>query len=265
MSEQLPQNPEIKQDPVGKPLIAANLGGIGEQIKACFAPLGLQRETGMGSWKFSGKVNGRTVKITIATRSRSQYITGSIRYRKFVGLWMDISISTPVMSRLTVSQPPGWIRGFVRFLQRLQGSTPVTNLGEAYTPFAVYAYDHPWAAQFLGQTAVQQQLIALLQNPNLPHGSAISLSPGLWKWTTPAQPSSFTPEAAQSWLNQLAAIAALSEQTLPMTAVQPNWIERQNPTLVATIVALAFVFGIPLLLFTCCMLPALLLILLNTN
>jgi hypothetical protein len=102
-----------------------------------------------------------------------------------------------------------------------------------------------------------------MQNPDLPPGAAVFLAPGKWQWTTPALPSSFTPEAGQSWLAQMAGLAVRAERTPPPTAVAPNWLERQNPTTVAFLIAIIFLFGTLFVLFACCMLPALTLILLN--
>ncbi len=257
-----------KSDPdssLGKPLITANLAGMGGQIAACFEPLGLQRESRMGSWKFNGEVNGRTVEVTVAVRTRNRYLSSSISYRKFTGLWMSVSVSTPVMSRLTVGQPGGLGRRVASFTQRLYGSKPVTNVPNLFENLFASAHDPVWAEAFLANLAVQKHLMALMQSPDLPTGAAVILGPGKWQWSTPALPGDFTPEAAQRWIGSLASLAALSEQSPPMTAVQPNWLERQNSTVVSYVIAIAFLFGIPLMLFACCMVPALLLILLNSN
>ena len=76
-------------------------------------------------------------------------------------------------------------------------------------------------------------------------------------------PSDFTPEAAQQWVYALGHLAALAEQSPPLTAVQPSWLEKQNPTVAAFLIASIFLFGIPFLLFACCMVPALIVIFIN--
>lgn len=245
---------------VGKPLAAANLREMGVQIDNCFLPLGLQKESGIGIGKYTGELNGRSVTITIAMRTRSRYVGGTVRYRKFTGLWLDASVSTPIMSRLMLGQPTGAGRRFAEFVQRLYGNKPVVHLAPNYESFMVYAHDPSWAEIFLGDTAVQTQLITLMQNPNLPSGAAVFLSPGSWKWSTPAMPESFTPEAAEVWLQQLVGLAARAEQNPPDTAVQPNWLERQSSTVRAVALAGLLLFGIPSLLFLCCILPILALI-----
>jgi hypothetical protein len=250
---------------LGKPLFAAKLGDIGQLLDRCFLPLGLQQVAGVGTRQYSGEVNGRTINITIAARTRTQYLIGSIRYRKFTGLWLDMSVSTPLMSRLMLGQPSGWGRKVTEWMQRLYGNKPVTNLASTYEQFTVFAHEPAWAERFLADTAVQTHLSTLMQNPDLPPGAAVFLSPGSWKWTTPAQPSSFTPEAVQTWLAQLTIIAKRSEQNPPGTAVQPSWLERQNATVRAFILAAAFLLGIPFLMFMCCVLPALTLILINAR
>ena len=104
---------------VGKPLIVAGLGDVRDQLDRCFLRLGLELDPIFAGRKYVGEVNGRSTTITIAMRTRNKYVTGSISYRKFTGLWMDISVETPVMSRLMLGQPRGLARRVVRFMQRL--------------------------------------------------------------------------------------------------------------------------------------------------
>ncbi len=76
-------------------------------------------------------------------------------------------------------------------------------------------------------------------------------------------PSDFTPEAAQQWVYALGHLAAQVEQSPPLTAVPPSWLERQNPTTAAFLIAGVLLFGIPFFLFVCCMVPAFALILIT--
>ena len=250
---------------VSKPLIVAGLGDVRDQLDRCFLPLGLELDSMFAGRKYVGEVNGRSSTITIAARTRNQYIGSSIRYRKFTGLWMDISVETPVMSRLMLAQPRGWARRFSAFVQRLRGNRPIETVPNLVENIIAFAHDPAWGETFLADTAVQSHLILLMNHPTLPPGAATFLSPGKWQWTTPAMPSDFTPEAARQWVNALGHLAAAAEKTPPMTAVQPSWLERQNPKTSAFVVAIAFLFGIPFLLFMCCMLPALILVFLNAR
>ncbi len=256
---------------VGKPLIVAGLGDVRDQMDRCFLPLGLALDSMFAGRQYVGEINGRSFTISIATRTRNQYITGEIRYRKFTGLWLDISVTTPVMSRLMLGQPKGIARRFSTFVQRMRGSKPIETVPNLVENIIAFAHDPAWGETFLADTAVQSHLIQLMNNATLPPGAAVFLSPGRsgssgkWQWTTPAMPGDFTPEAAQQWISSLAHLAALAEQSPPMTVVQPSWLERQNPTTMAFVMAAAFLFGIPFLLFMCCMLPALMLFLLNAR
>jgi len=259
---------------VGKPLILAGLGDVGAQLDRCFLPLGLVLESGFSSRKYIGEIYGRFITVTIAPRTHNQYIIGQIRYRKFAGLWMDISVTTPVMTRLMLGQPQGMARRFVDFVQRWRGNQPVPHLPAAYDGLVAFAHDPAWGGSFLLNTAVQNHLTTLLHDPDLPPGAAIHLSPGSpanlgspgkWMWTTPALPNDFTPESAQRWVTSLGHLAALAEQEPPPTAVQPTWLERQNPGTTAFLLTAVLLFGIPFLLFACCMVPAFILIFLSGN
>ena len=250
---------------VGKPLIVAGLGDVRDQLDRCFLPLGLELDAMFAGRKYVGEIYGRSTTITIALRTRNKYVTSDISYRKFTGLWMDISVETPVMSRLMMAQPRGWARRFSAFVQRWRGQRPVENAPNLVENFIAFAHDPAWGETFLMDTAVQSHLILLMNHPTLPPGAATFLSPGKWQWTTPAMPSDFTPEEARQWVNALGHLAAAAEKTPPMTAVQPSWLERQNPKTSAFVVAIAFLFGIPFLLFMCCMLPALMLVFLNAR
>ena len=126
---------------LGKPLIAANLGGIGEQLDRCFLPLGLQPESMFGGWKYVGEINCRTFEISIATRTRNRYVSGEISYRKFAGLWLGASVTTPVMSRLMLGQPRGLARRFVGFMQRVWGNRPVERVPNLVENFIAFAHD----------------------------------------------------------------------------------------------------------------------------
>ena len=257
---------------VGRSLILAGLGDVGAQLDRCFLPLGLVLESGFSSRKYVGAVNGRFITVTIAPRTHNQYITGEIRYRKFAGLWMDISVTTPVMTRLMLGQPKGMARRFVAFVQQWRGNKPVPHLPAAYDELVAFAHDPAWGETFLRDTAVQNYLTTLLHDPNLPPGAAIHLSPGSpthlgspgrWMWTTPALPDDFTPESAERWVTSLGHLAALAEQSPLLTAVPPTWLERQNPGTTAFLLTAVLLFGIPFLLFTCCMVPAFILIFLS--
>ena len=248
---------------VGQPLILAGLGDVRDQLDRCFLPLGLAQDSMFAGRKYVGEINGRSITVTIAMRTRNKYITSDISYRKFTGLWMDISVATPVMSRLMLAQPKGFARRFSAFVQGLRGQKPVEHAPNLVENFMAFAHDPAWGEMFLANTAVQSHLILLMNHPTLPPGAAVYLTPGKWMWTTPAMPSDFTPEAAQQWIQATGHLAALAEQTPPMTAVQPSWLERQNPTVSAFLIASVFLFGIPLLLFACCLLPALLLLFIN--
>ena len=252
---------------VGKPLIVAGLGDVRDQLDRCFLPLGLELDDMFAGRKYVGEIYGRSTTITIALRTRNKYVTSDISYRKFTGLWLDISVETPVMSRMMMAQPRGWARRFSAFVQRWRGQRPVENAPNLVENFIAFAHDSAWGEMFLADTAVQSHLILLMNHPTLPPGAAVYLSPtglgtpGKWMWTTPAMPSDFTPEAAQQWVYALGHLAAAAEQSPPMTAVQPSWLERQNPTVAAFLIAAVFLFGIPALLFMCCMLPALIVVL----
>ncbi|WP_420629118.1 hypothetical protein [Candidatus Leptofilum sp.] len=260
---------------VGKPLIVAGLGDVGAQLDRCFLPLGLQPGSLFGGRKYFGEINGRSYEISIATRTRNRYVTGSISYRKFTGLWLSISVTTPVMSRLMLGQPRGLARRFVGFMQRFWGNRPVENVPTLVENFIAFAHDPAWLEDFLADTAVQSHLILLMNNPTLPPGAAVSFSPGKlnsldseayvgrWQWSTPAMPNDFTPEAARQWVSALAHLAALAEKSPPGTAVQPTWLEKQNPRTAAFLMVSIFLFGIPLLLAACCILPALILIIIS--
>lgn len=250
---------------VGKPLFVAGLGDVRDQLDRCFLPLGLELDPMFAGRKYVGEVNGRTVTITIALRTRNKYITSDISYRKFTGLWLDISATTPVMSRFMAAQPRGWARRFAAYVQRWRGQQPVENAPNLVENFMAFAHDPAWGEMFLADTAVQSHIILLMNHPTLPPGAAVYLTPGKWMWTTPAMPSDFTPEAAQQWVYALGHLAAAAEQSPPMTAVSPSFLERQNPTVSAFIIASLFLFGIPSLLCVCCTLPALLLVLLNAR
>jgi hypothetical protein len=256
---------------VGKPLIVAGLGDVRDQLDRCFVPLGLTWVSVFAGRKYVGEVNGRSCTITIAMRTRNKYITSDISYRKFTGLWLDISVETPVMSRMMMAQPRGWARRLSAFVQRRRGQSVVENVPNLVENFMAFAHDPAWGEMFLADTAVQSHLILLMNHPTLPPGAAVYLSPtgsgtpGKWMWTTPAMPSDFTPEAAQQWVDAIGHLAALAEKSPPMTAVQPSWLERQNPTVSAFLIAAVFLFGIPFLLFACCALPAFLLVLLNAQ
>lgn len=246
---------------VGKPLIVAGLGDVRDQLDRCFLPMGLKLDSMFAGRKYMGEVNGRSTTITIALRTRNQYITDDISYRKFTGLWMDISVATPVMSRLMMAQPRGWARRFSAFVQRLRGQRPVENAPNLVENFMAAAHDPAWGEMFLADSAVQSHLILLMNHPTLPPGAAVYLTPGKWMWTTPAMPTDFTPEAARQWVYALGHLAAAAEQAPPLTAVPPSWLERQNPRTVGFLVAAVLLFGIPFLMFVCCMVPAFILIL----
>lgn len=246
---------------LGKPLIVAGLGDISAQLDRCFVPLGLQPESGFAVRKYLGEINGRSLTVTIALRSRNQYVGSSISYRKFTGLWMDISAATPVMSRLMLGQPKGMARRFVQYIQQLRGNKPVPHLSPEYDALVAFAHEPAWGERLLANTAVQSHITSLLHDPDLPPGAAVHLSPGKWLWTTPARPNDFTPESAQRWAYSLGHLAAYAEQTPPMTAVQPSWLEQQSPRTTGFLLAAVLLFGIPFLLFVCCMIPAFALIL----
>ncbi len=135
---------------LGKPLIVAGLGDISAQLDRCFVPLGLQPESGLASRKYVGAINGRFFTLTIAIRSRNQYVGGVFRYRKFTGLWLDISASTPVMSRLMVGQPKGFARSFVQYIQQMRGNKPVPHLPAAYAALVAFAREPAWGETFWG-------------------------------------------------------------------------------------------------------------------
>lgn len=254
---------------LGKPLIGAGLGNISAQLDSCFVPLGLQPESGFAVRKYVGEINGRSIAVTIAVRSRNQYVGSRISYRKFTGLWMDISAETPVMSRLMLGQPKGMARRFVQYVQQLRGNKPVPQLPAAYAALVAFAREPAWGETFLADTAVQNHITTLMHDPDLPPGAAVHLSPsgldspGKWIWTTPAMPNDFTPESAQRWVYSLAHLAAHAEQAPPMTAVQPSWLEQQSPRTTGFLVAAVLLFGVPFLLFLCCMVPAFMLIILT--
>lgn len=139
---------------VGKPLIVAGLGDISAQLDSCFVPLGLQPEAGFASRKYVGEINGRSITVTIAVRSRNRYVGSSVRYRQFTGLWMDISAATPVMTRLMLGQPKGFARRFVQYVQQLRDNKPVPHLPAAYDALVAFAREPAWGATFLADTAV---------------------------------------------------------------------------------------------------------------
>lgn len=256
---------------LGKPLIVAGLGDISAQIDRCFVPLGLRPESAYASRKYVGVVNGRSITITVALRSRNRYAGGVVRYRQFTGLWMDISAATPVMSRLTVGQPKGFARSFLQFIQQLRGNKPVSHLPAGYDDLAVFAREPAWGEMLLADTAVQNRITSLMHDPNLPPGAAIHLSPsgsdspGKWLWTTPARPDDFTPESAQRWVYHLCHLAVQAEASPPLTAVQPTWLEQQNPRTAGFLLAAVLLFGIPFLMFVCCLVPALIFAFANAN
>jgi hypothetical protein len=64
-------------------------------------------------------------------------------------------------------------------------------------------------------------------------------------------------------VTSLGHLAALAEQSPPLTAVPPTWLERQNPRTTGFLLAAVLLFGIPFLLFTCCIVPAFILIFLS--
>jgi hypothetical protein len=247
---------------IGKALIFAGLKEMATHLDTCFLPLGFEQTKGPGTRKYVGEYNGRSLTVTFAVRTRTRYITSDISYRRYTGTVMDFEQTTGIMSRLSVVKSKGALRGVSKFVQGLYKNKPVTDLPAPYDSFAVWAHDPDWGRHLLSDADV----ITALQNSVLAADgatSAIILSPGKWQQTRSVVPAALSADVVAEWLEAFTAVATLAEKNPPMQEVAPTWLERQNTTTAAFIVAAGFLFGIPFLLFVCCMLPALLIIFLG--
>ena len=256
--------PEFQQDDnIGKPLIRANLGSLRNQMDACFLPMGFTSESGLGTLKYVGEVNGRLVTFTFAVRTRNKYVTGNISYRRYQGVVMDITINTSVQTRLAILPKPRMLASAADFIHKLQNKKPVSGLSEAYAPFRVWADDPDWTLSYLERQDVQDAFRSILLAPEQTKTGGFMIGPGILRSTMSVVPDGITQEAAQRWLDQLVELTAVIEKNPPPTEVTPTWLERQKPQTAAFIIAIGLLFGIPALLFACCMLPVLILIVMN--
>ncbi|KAA3663685.1 MAG: hypothetical protein DWQ04_09575 [Chloroflexi bacterium] len=106
----------------------------------------------MGTVKYVGEVNGRSITVNFAIRTRNRYVTANISYRNYQGLVMDITAKTSVQTRLAVLPQPRMLAGLGNFIHKLQKKMPVLDLGEAYAPFRAWADDADWALSYLGSS-----------------------------------------------------------------------------------------------------------------
>ncbi|MCA9928926.1 MAG: hypothetical protein KC419_10630 [Anaerolineales bacterium] len=242
---------------IGKPLIRAGLGSLRGRLDACFVPLGFKPESGVGTLKYVGEVNGRSIAATFAVHTRNQYVTGNIRYRKYQGLVMDLTADTSVQTRLAVLPKPRMLEGALNFLHSLQKRKPVTEMDAAYEPFRAWADDPDWTRNYLSSRDVRDSLTAILFAPELTKTGSFMMGPGTLRCTLGVVPNVLTSEAVLIWINRLVQIAVQTEKNPPPTEVTPTWLERQNSTTAAFVIVAAFLFGIPLLMFVCCALPVL--------
>lgn len=266
MSDEFEQRPQDER--VGKALVRANLGGLRPQLDAAFAPLGFMAEKGMGSIKYTGEVNGqsgntRTVTATVAMRTRRKYVTDDISYRRYAGLVMDLTTDLTIPTRLNVAPKPKTAVWLARRLHGLYGRQPVPDLEIVYDDFQAWATDPDWAYGFLSDSEMRTLLRTLLNGPVLTQPGTLVLGPVRLTATLSIAPAELTQKRLAHMLTALVETADLAAKNPPLETASPNWLERQNPRTAAFIVAFGFLLGIPALLFACCMLPALLLLILN--
>ena len=251
-----------KDEKIGKPLFAAGLKEVGQLLDACFLPLGFEQTKGVGTRQYVKEDNGRFLTAIFAVRTRNKYITGDISYKKYAGMSMDIEVSTSIKTRLSTMKSPGLEAKLVKFAQKLRKSYPVTDLPTPYDSCITWANDPEWGRQFLSTPAVIDAITPLLLAENLPVTS-LNLSPNKWLYTRPVVPTAMSSQAVERWIEELTAVVILAEKNSPPNEVDPNWLEKQSSTTSTLIIAVGILFGIPFLLFVCCMLPAFILILLT--
>lgn len=247
MSNAAPNDPNI-----GKPLILADLKSIGARMHGALSALGLEKDSGFGYLKYVGEVNGRIFTVTAAPRTRNRYVTGDISYRQYQGLSLGVDVETPIKTWLLFFEKETKQQWLIRFLQRRQGNSEVADLSSFYDDYVVWAREPAWARRLLGNTAVTQ---AIREMDKVESQEMIQFAPNVCRINV-TNPSLELSEAQFSdWFDQLTTIVEAAEQNPPMEEAQLNWVGRQAEQGRLPLLIAAFLIGIPILLFACCILP----------
>lgn len=221
--------------------------GLGEHLDPCFLPLGFESTSGPGV-NYVREENGRIIKAHCSRRRRTRY-AGEVRYYQYQGHQLEITVTTPLKSRLNIAEVKGAAMAFGSFTNRFAKVTKIDDMPQ-YESLAIWAAEEPWARQVLAETAVQRAIPPLLINENF-SVAALRLTPNLWIYSLRTHVQEITPERVANWMDALTQIIDTAEQHPPLNEIEPTWIEEKmrntNPYMLALII-----LGVPTLLLCSC-------------
>jgi len=172
------------------------------RLDAAFEPLGLEGERYMLTGRqYRGTVEGRQVRVLF--------------YR---GPMLELHLETPLQSRFGVAETGSTTPA----LARLLGREPLHLDDPALSELRVYALDEGWARSLLAEADATRLIRRLLNDASWALVRQVVLAPGSFRLRLYHSKRLFnygiTPEDAQQWLDDLLALARISER-LPAPTV----------------------------------------------
>ncbi len=204
------------------------------------ASLGLQQEKTVGYLKFSGIVQGRKVTISLGARSKNKYITPDISRRVHTGMILSISAETTISTRLLLSPVESRQTWLVRWLQKRQGNSELTQLPAEYRESVVWASEPVWAEGFLARPGVSK----LMEPRGCLSGHTLAWGPTVCNLTLARVPQDLSDATLRSYVESLVSVVALAEQHPPRHVASPTWTERQCEQGRMPLIFVGLLFGI---------------------
>ena len=197
-----------------------------------FLPRGLQREPVPGGVNYCGTLDGRAVQAHVSRRSRTKY-AGEIRRSEYIGHQIEITMDTPLQTRLSLAPHTTAGAGLAKQVNRWAGAFPVEAVPPELSHLAVWAATPDWAADLLAVPGVADGVVRLLPPASPASSAGVRLTPGQVIFSLRVDLSVVPPDPARGWITDLLALARSAEALPAPPAQELNRLERmtrENPS-----------------------------------
>ncbi len=172
-----------------------------------------------------GTVDGHVVKVHASRRSRTRY-AGEIRYRAYHGHRIEITVTTPVMTRCALSRPTSGLERWGARTNRWFGASEVERKGDACDFLTIWATEPGWVESFLNRSDVKERIRILLPELDLPPNVGLKWWPGFLTYSQRIDITRVDAAKMTLWVRSLVQLAALAEASPPAVVVSLNRWER---------------------------------------
>ncbi len=190
--------------------------------------MGLEPDTdapALSGLNLRGTVDEHPLKVHVSRRSRTRY-AGDIRYRTYHGHRIEITVTTPVMTRCAISHPANALERWAARTNRWFGASEVEKKGDTCDFLTIWATEQRWVEPFLNRSDVEERIRILFPESDLPPNVGLKWWPGFLTYSQRIDITRVNAAKMTSWVRSLVELAALAEASPPTVKVPLNRWER---------------------------------------